>query len=122
MYGQIWCYASCDGNAGMQAYHAAADRLQLIPAAAKYASGVQFEVSLDRSGATASDIISVELKVPALPRSTSSCPALPCSTSSCPARLNLVLSYPALLYLVLPWPAPSCPAPALPCQTSHKAC
>ena len=47
----------------MQAYHTAADRLQLIPATAKYASGVHFEVSLDRSGATATDIINVDLKV-----------------------------------------------------------
>lgn len=46
----------------MQAYHSCADRLQLIPASAKRAKGVQFEAMLDRSGATASELINVDLK------------------------------------------------------------
>ena len=46
-----------------QAYHTAADRLQLIPVSGKYAGGMQFEIRLDRAGATASDIITVDLKV-----------------------------------------------------------
>ena len=53
----------------MQAYHTAADRLQLIPATAKHAAGVQFEVRLDRSGATAADIMNVDLKVTPTPAS-----------------------------------------------------
>lgn len=47
----------------LQTYHTAADRLQLIPVTAKYAGGVQFEIQLDRAGATASDIINADLKV-----------------------------------------------------------
>lgn len=46
----------------VQTYHTAADRLQLIPVTAKYAGGVQFEIQLDRAGATASDIINADLK------------------------------------------------------------
>ncbi|DBA77729.1 hypothetical protein WJX79_003286 [Trebouxia sp. C0005] len=46
----------------VQTYHTAADRLQLIPLTAKYAGGVQFEIQLDRAGATASDIINADLK------------------------------------------------------------
>ena len=49
----------------LQTYHTAADRLQLIPVTAKYAGGVQFEIQLDRAGATASDIINADLKVTA---------------------------------------------------------
>lgn len=49
----------------LQTYHTAADRLQLIPLTAKYAGGVQFEIQLDRAGATASDIINADLKVTA---------------------------------------------------------
>lgn len=47
----------------LQTYHTAADRLQLIPATAKYAAGVQYEIQLDRAGATASDVINADLKV-----------------------------------------------------------
>ena len=47
----------------MQTYHTAADRLQLIPASAKRAAGIQYEISLDRSGTTASELINVDLKV-----------------------------------------------------------
>ena len=47
----------------LQTYHTAADRLQLIPVTAKYAAGVQFEIQLDRAGATAADIITADLKV-----------------------------------------------------------
>ena len=47
----------------MQEYHTAADRLRLIPASAKRAAGVQFEAALDRGGATASELINVDLKV-----------------------------------------------------------
>lgn len=45
-----------------QEYHTAADRLQLIPASAKRAAGVQFEATLDRAGTTASELINVDLK------------------------------------------------------------
>ena len=48
----------------LQSYHTAADRLQLIPVSAKYAAGVQFEIQVDRAGATAAEIISADLKVP----------------------------------------------------------
>lgn len=40
-----------------------ADRLALIPATAKRAEGVCFEVRLDRGAATASEMINVDLKV-----------------------------------------------------------
>lgn len=43
-------------------YHARADRLQLIPASAKRAEGVAFEVSLDRTAGTAGTMINVDLK------------------------------------------------------------
>jgi hypothetical protein len=46
----------------LQEYHTAADRLQLIPASAKRAAGVQFEATLDRGGTTASELINVDLK------------------------------------------------------------
>lgn len=58
-----------------QAYHTAADRLQLIPVSAKYAGGVQYEIQLDRGGATASDIITVDLKVSHI-KTCSSCGSL----------------------------------------------
>jgi len=45
-----------------QEYHTAADRLQLIPASAKRAGGVQFEIALDRAGASAAEIVSVDVK------------------------------------------------------------
>ena len=48
----------------LQAYHTAADRLQLIPVTAKYAGSLQYEVQLNRAGTSASDIIAVDLKVP----------------------------------------------------------
>lgn len=44
-------------------YHSAADRLQLIPASAKRAAGIQYEISLDRSGTTAHELINIDLKV-----------------------------------------------------------
>ncbi len=47
----------------MQDYHSLADRLQLIPATAKRAEGIHFEVRLDREAATASEMITVDLKV-----------------------------------------------------------
>jgi len=40
-----------------------ADRLALIPATAKRAEGVAFEVRLDRAAASASEMINVDLKV-----------------------------------------------------------
>lgn len=40
-----------------------ADRLQLIPATAKRAEGVNFEVRLDRLANTAGEMINVDLKV-----------------------------------------------------------
>ena len=45
-----------------QEYHTAADRLQLIPASAKRAGGVQFEIALDRAGASAAEMVSVDVK------------------------------------------------------------
>ena len=45
-----------------QDYHTAADRLQLIPASAKRAGGVQFEIALDRAGASAAEMVSVDVK------------------------------------------------------------
>ena len=43
-------------------YHTAADRLQLIPASAKRAAGVQFEAALQRAGATPSELLNVDFK------------------------------------------------------------
>ena len=47
-----------------QAYNEAADRLALVPATAKRAEGAAFEARLDRSGATAADMVTADLKVP----------------------------------------------------------
>lgn len=49
-----------------QGYHAMADRLGLIPATAKRAEGVAFEVRLDRGAASAGEMINVDLKVRSL--------------------------------------------------------
>ena len=46
-----------------QGYHSMADRLALIPATAKRAEGVAFEVRLDRGAASVSEMINVDLKV-----------------------------------------------------------
>ena len=46
-----------------QGYHSMADRLALIPATAKRAEGVNFEVRLDRGAPSASEMINVDLKV-----------------------------------------------------------
>ena len=46
----------------LQEYHSTADRLQLIPASAKRAGGVQFEIALDRAGASAAEMVSVDVK------------------------------------------------------------
>ena len=46
----------------LQAYNSTADRLQLIPATAKRAEGAQFEARIDRTGAAASEIVSLDLK------------------------------------------------------------
>lgn len=40
-----------------------ADGLQLIPASVKRAAGIQYEIHLDRAGATASELIDVDIKV-----------------------------------------------------------
>ena len=40
-----------------------ADGLRLIPASAKRAAGIAYEIALDRSGATASELVSVDIKV-----------------------------------------------------------
>ncbi len=40
-----------------------ADRLALIPATAKRAEGVSFEVRLDRGAVSASEMINVDIKV-----------------------------------------------------------
>ena len=47
----------------LQAYYTSADRLQLIPSTAKRAAGVQYELQVNRVGGTATDIVSVDLKV-----------------------------------------------------------
>lgn len=47
----------------LQVYYTSADRLQLIPSTAKRAAGVQYELQVNRGGATATDIVSVDLKV-----------------------------------------------------------
>ena len=40
-----------------------ADGLRLIPASAKRAAGIAYEIALDRSGATASELVRVDIKV-----------------------------------------------------------
>lgn len=50
-------------EASLQGYHSRADRLQLIPATAKRAEGVNFEVRLDRAASTPGEMINVDLKV-----------------------------------------------------------
>lgn len=54
-----------------QEYHARADRLLLIPATAKRAEGIQFEIKVNRAGVTANELVNVDLKAtikPALQR------------------------------------------------------
>ncbi|CAL8470906.1 g10448 [Coccomyxa elongata] len=58
---------ACEGRlddleGALKTYHTAADRLRLIPASAKRAAGIQYEISLDRSGATPSELINVDLR------------------------------------------------------------
>jgi kinetochore protein NDC80 len=43
-------------------YHARADRLQLVPASAKRAEGVGFEITLDRTATLASGMVNIDLK------------------------------------------------------------
>lgn len=52
-----------DMEAVLQEYHARADRLQLIPASAKRAEGIQFEIKVNRTGMTANEMVNVDLKV-----------------------------------------------------------
>ena len=47
---------------GAQAYNMQADGLQLIPASAKRAAGIQYEINLDRAGMTASELVDVDIK------------------------------------------------------------
>lgn len=49
-------------EATVQAYNTRADRLQLIPATAKRADGVTYEIHVNRGAPCASDVISVDLK------------------------------------------------------------
>jgi len=49
-----------EGRAG--AFNTAADRLQLIPATAKRAEGVAFELYVQRGGAAAGELIATDLK------------------------------------------------------------
>ena len=58
MLEQDWC----EHMSWLQEYHSTADRLQLIPASAKRAGGVQFEIALDRAGASAAEMVSVDVK------------------------------------------------------------
>lgn len=51
------------GACCMQTYHTAADRLQLIPVNAKRAAGIQYEITLNRDGCTALELLNVDLKV-----------------------------------------------------------
>ncbi|KAL4420345.1 hypothetical protein ABPG77_006152 [Micractinium sp. CCAP 211/92] len=46
----------------LQGYHSTANRLALVPATAKRAEGVAFEVRLDRGATSASEMINVDLK------------------------------------------------------------
>ena len=46
----------------MQVYNSAADRLALVPPSGKRAEGAVFEARLDRSGATAADLVPLDLK------------------------------------------------------------
>jgi kinetochore protein NDC80 len=50
-------------EAVLAGYHAQADRLQLIPASAKRAEGVGFEIRLERGAGTAGEMVNVDLKV-----------------------------------------------------------
>ena len=77
----------------LQTYHTAADRLQLIPVAAKYAAGVQFEIQLDRAGATAADIITADLKVGLL-LALINCWSYCCSASTIPDSFTAAASLP----------------------------
>ena len=43
-------------------YHARADRLQLVPASAKRAEGVGFEITLERNSTAASAMVNIDLK------------------------------------------------------------
>lgn len=47
----------------LQAYYTSAERLQLIPSTAKRTAGVQYELQVNRGGATATEIVSVDFKV-----------------------------------------------------------
>ncbi len=50
-------------EAAVGAYNSQADRLALIPASAKRAEGVVYEVRVNRAAGSAGDLISVDLKV-----------------------------------------------------------
>lgn len=59
------CYLGHDSYLDMhvvQAYNMQADGLQLIPASAKRAAGIQYEINLDRGGMTASELVDVDIK------------------------------------------------------------
>ena len=60
----------------MQAYNMQADGLQLIPASAKRAAGIQYEINLERTGMTASELIDVDIKVSRPHEQFSTLPAL----------------------------------------------
>ena len=49
-------------DAALAEYHGLADRLALVPASAKRAEGVAFEVRLDRGAGSAGEMINVDLK------------------------------------------------------------
>eukprot|EP00891_Asterochloris_glomerata_P003608 jgi/Astpho2/3608/e_gw1.00058.8.1_t len=49
-------------EAAVQAYYTSAERLQLIPSTAKRTAGVQYELQVNRGGATATEIVSVDFK------------------------------------------------------------
>lgn len=55
---------------GVQAYNMQADGLQLIPASAKRAAGIQYEINLDRAGMTASELVDVDIKASSSATST----------------------------------------------------
>lgn len=51
-----------DLDGALQVYHSAASRLQLIPASAKRAGGVQFEAVLNRTAQSHAELVNIDLK------------------------------------------------------------
>lgn len=77
----------------LQAYNSTADRLQLIPTTAKRAEGAQFEAQVDRTGAAASEIVSLDLKGAVKPALT----RLRCKASH--VAFGILTQYLLLIYI-----------------------